>query len=185
MGVEIVKASIVHGKRRRDKWAPKMLQLHPGILEDPEIDGLSQGAFRLLVSSLCYSVQHDTNWFVTTSAMRRIMPRYRARYAAELVDAGLFHARGADGYEIREPSTGVYTYGRPAWKSKRLDSRVAIPIELRLAVYERDGFQCLECGAKDDLTLDHIHPFSLGGEDTYENLRTLCRSCNSKKGARV
>lgn len=35
------------------------------------------------------------------------------------------------------------------------------------------------------LSLDHIHPYSLGGEDTLGNLQTLCRPCNSRKGARV
>lgn len=56
---------------------------------------------------------------------------------------------------------------------------------LRAAVYERDGNTCLHCGATEALTLDHIHPWSLGGEDTFENLQTLCRSCNSKKGGRA
>ena len=32
---------------------------------------------------------------------------------------------------------------------------------------------------------DAIHPYSLGGEDTFDNLQTLCRPCNSRKGARV
>ena len=31
----------------------------------------------------------------------------------------------------------------------------------------------------------HIIPWSLGGEDTMENLQTMCRSCNSRKGNRV
>lgn len=64
-------------------------------------------------------------------------------------------------------------------------SRRHIPDELRFAVYERDGFTCLHCDATENLSLDHIHPYSLGGEDALENLQTLCRSCNSRKGARV
>lgn len=63
--------------------------------------------------------------------------------------------------------------------------RKAIPSALRRAVYERDGYACLHCGATDRLSLDHIHPWSRGGEDTLENLQTLCRPCNSRKGARV
>ena len=34
-------------------------------------------------------------------------------------------------------------------------------------------------------TRDHIFPRSLGGSDDLDNLRLLCRPCNSKKGARV
>lgn len=60
-----------------------------------------------------------------------------------------------------------------------------IPDALRMTVYERDGYTCLHCGATENLSLDHIHPYSRGGEDTLDNLQTLCRSCNSRKGARV
>lgn len=63
--------------------------------------------------------------------------------------------------------------------------RARIPGALREAVYERDGFACLHCGTTERLSLDHIHPWSLGGEDTLDNLQTLCRPCNSSKGARV
>jgi 5-methylcytosine-specific restriction endonuclease McrA len=67
----------------------------------------------------------------------------------------------------------------------RLAKRPPISPALRRAVYARDGHACVECGSKDRLSLDHIHPFSRGGEDTMENLRTLCLSCNSRKGDRV
>lgn len=73
-------------------------------------------------------------------------------------------------------------------KLKRFpDGRVRAKIadSLRAAVYERDGRACLHCGATERLSLDHIHPWSLGGPDTLENLQTLCRPCNSRKGARV
>lgn len=56
---------------------------------------------------------------------------------------------------------------------------------LRTQVFERDAYRCLHCGTHKELCADHIHPESLGGETTFNNLQTLCRSCNSKKGARV
>mgnify|MGYP000039870215 FL=1 len=55
---------------------------------------------------------------------------------------------------------------------------------LRMAVYERDGFKCVTCGIQKNLTCDHIKPESIGGETTFENLQTMCKSCNSSKGAR-
>lgn len=61
-------------------------------------------------------------------------------------------------------------------------SRRAISPEVRDAVRARDGDACVKCHATEDLTLDHIHPWSYGGPDTVENLQVLCRSCNSAKG---
>ena len=55
---------------------------------------------------------------------------------------------------------------------------------LRMKVYERDGFKCVTCSAQTNLSLDHIKPEVLGGEATLENLQTMCKSCNSRKGAR-
>ncbi len=54
----------------------------------------------------------------------------------------------------------------------------------RLNIFKRDGNECVYCGAKKALTLDHIIPKSLGGKDSWENLVTACSSCNSKKGNR-
>jgi 5-methylcytosine-specific restriction endonuclease McrA len=42
--------------------------------------------------------------------------------------------------------------------------------------------QCLKCGTKENLTLDHIKPLIKGGLNTLDNLQTLCGYCNSKKG---
>ncbi|OKI16598.1 hypothetical protein A6A07_11360 [Streptomyces sp. CB03911] len=61
-------------------------------------------------------------------------------------------------------------------------NRKTIPAATRAAVRDRDGHRCVSCGAVDDLTLDHIYPWSLGGSDTVDNLRVLCRPCNSRKG---
>lgn len=54
---------------------------------------------------------------------------------------------------------------------------------LRTKVFERDKYRCVGCGTHKDLAVDHIHPESKGGTDDLENLQTLCKSCNSKKGA--
>ena len=55
----------------------------------------------------------------------------------------------------------------------------------RREIYERDAYRCQECGDWHDLTIDHIVPRSQGGSDDPNNLRVLCRSCNSKKGAQM
>ena len=63
-----------------------------------------------------------------------------------------------------------------------------IPLGIRLKVLNRDNFRCVLCGrspATDigvELHLDHITPFSKGGEHTAKNLRILCKECNLGKG---
>jgi 5-methylcytosine-specific restriction endonuclease McrA len=56
---------------------------------------------------------------------------------------------------------------------------------LRTAVMERDAYRCKHCDDHINLSVDHIYPKSKGGSDDMDNLQTLCRSCNSKKGAKV
>lgn len=53
---------------------------------------------------------------------------------------------------------------------------------VRAAVYARDGFACVYCGAVERLTLDHVHAHSLGGPDDPRNLVTACKYCNASKG---
>lgn len=60
-------------------------------------------------------------------------------------------------------------------------------------VRERDGETCQECGATEDLTVDHIIPVSTfttadlaaGRQYDLDNLRVLCRSCNGRKQDRL
>lgn len=63
--------------------------------------------------------------------------------------------------------------------------KTPIPKELRRAVFERDGFRCRHCGDQFELHADHIYPESKGGATTLDNLQTLCRVCNFRKGKRV
>ncbi len=60
-----------------------------------------------------------------------------------------------------------------------------VPPALRDEIFERDGFKCLECGAEEKLTIDHIIPRSRKGDNGKENLRTLCNKCNAGKGNRI
>lgn len=63
--------------------------------------------------------------------------------------------------------------------------RRAIPRDVRLAVWERDGGRCVECSTDFDLQYDHVIPVALGGATTVENLQLLCGPCNRRKGAAI
>ena len=69
----------------------------------------------------------------------------------------------------------------------RVSSFVPVPykkiILSRKNILRRDGHRCQYCGRGDvPLTLDHVHPKSKGGEDSWENLVAACVKCNNKKG---
>ena len=56
------------------------------------------------------------------------------------------------------------------------------PAFTRFNVFLRDRFQCQYCGAKHDLTFDHVIPRHHGGVTTWENVVASCAPCNLKKG---
>ena len=60
-----------------------------------------------------------------------------------------------------------------------------IPSHIRSEVWYRDGGQCVICGAREYLELDHVIPRSKGGATTIDNLQVLCRKCNSQKSDRI
>jgi 5-methylcytosine-specific restriction endonuclease McrA len=60
------------------------------------------------------------------------------------------------------------------------------PLKLnRKRLYRRDDNQCVYCGSKKGLTIDHVLPKSRGGKNTWSNLVTCCSPCNLKKGNRT
>lgn len=63
---------------------------------------------------------------------------------------------------------------------------MAVSRRLRFEVLRRDGYACRYCGATAPdvkLTVDHVNPSALGGEDRPENLVTACAGCNGGKSS--
>lgn len=57
---------------------------------------------------------------------------------------------------------------------------------LRFEVLRRDGYTCRYCGGKAPdvtLTVDHVVPVTLGGDDDPRNLVTACADCNAGKSS--
>lgn len=56
---------------------------------------------------------------------------------------------------------------------------------LSIKVYEKFNNKCFNCNSENKLELDHHYPLSLGNPLTINNTVLLCRSCNSKKAAKL
>lgn len=62
-----------------------------------------------------------------------------------------------------------------------------INLRMRFLVMKRDNFKCCMCGRSPattvglELHIDHIIPWSKGGETIIDNLHTLCSDCNLGK----
>ena len=54
----------------------------------------------------------------------------------------------------------------------------------RFNLFLRDEFCCQYCGAKGDLTFDHVVPRARGGVTSWKNVVAACSSCNLRKGSR-
>lgn len=83
------------------------------------------------------------------------------------------------------PGWTKYLPPKPPPPRRTYPAKKPIPPSLRKAVLERDAYRCRHCGSHIDLCVDHIYPESKGGPTEMGNLQTLCRPCNSRKGASI
>jgi 5-methylcytosine-specific restriction endonuclease McrA len=95
------------------------------------------------------------------------------------------------------PASDVITHKNHTYLPKALTraQRSRRQSQSAARVFARDGHQCRKCGRHasryvleggaylSDLTVDHIIPQSCGGTDDLFNLTTLCRPCNTRRGA--
>jgi 5-methylcytosine-specific restriction endonuclease McrA len=62
-------------------------------------------------------------------------------------------------------------------QAHELHEQVHVTPDTRKCVFDRDGYQCVRCGATEGLSIAHILTKSKGGDDSLNNLIILCFSC--------
>ena len=89
--------------------------------------------------------------------------------------------RPANGHKLRS-----VTQSFPMPSVIRLNRYVNAPYKgvnlTRQNIFKRDGNECQYCGTRKELTIDHVTPRARGGIDSWTNLVTACKKCNTKKG---
>jgi hypothetical protein len=61
----------------------------------------------------------------------------------------------------------------------------SIPQDVKIAVAVRDEGLCQHCGTSTGpMQYDHVIPYSVGGDNSEENIQLLCRRCNAAKSNR-
>jgi hypothetical protein len=126
--------------------------------------------------SIVGSKAYVRRWGGWRAALAAFVKRVNDTSIADVADASTSEVVALD---ARSESTSAAPVSR------------SISLSLRYRVLCRDRFRCVACGAspaKDlgvELHVDHIIPWSRGGLNVEENLRTLCFDCNLGKGARM
>lgn len=140
---------------------------HPKTMQLPDQDRLA--AIGLWVSAGAWCAKYNTYGRVPKVFLTGLAHAPES-LAVALVSAGLW----------RETDDGWAFVHWRKWQDG--DYRKNIPVRVRAAVMERDGYTCVLCGATDNLSLDHIIRYRDDGPDTVENLRVLCMPCNLERG---
>jgi hypothetical protein len=130
------------------------------MFDSESVDDFSEKCYQAFLELVPY-------WQPTYAA---VVDTYGAQLSPEEVAAVI---AGRRKFQPKSPKTS----SRPEYSRH-------VPRKLRAAVFARDGFQCLSCGATDNLHADHIVAVANGGLTILDNLQTLCAAENLSKGAR-
>lgn len=105
----------------------------------------------------------------------------------QALTAFVSYINSGDKYDVPDAADPVFENHDEEKQPKHQKGHREPNLRLRFRVMQRDNFKCCLCGrnpATDPsvvLVVDHIYPWSKGGETTYDNLQTLCEECNLGK----
>jgi len=164
-----------HYKDRSPPW----IKLYNETLENYEFGSLNDATkgqligIWLLASRMDNKLPFDPRWIASKIN------------ATEPVDLEALYSSGFIlEYDESETAEQVATPAQQRAKANGFGSR-HISDEVKRIVWQRDGGNCQECGASDDIEYDHKHPVSKGGSSEVSNIQLLCRPCNRRKRVRV
>lgn len=160
-----------------DYWYPFYPQKH--LIKTLHLSAEADGAYRRLLDFFIVNgpIRFNTGALERITGCSKVSRAFvEATSLFEVVDGFLYQEQAAS---IREEFLE-----RNSYTKRRLEaSRHTALYDIRRAVFSKDSFRCNYCGCGDDLTVDHIVSVVKGGKNCLSNYQTLCRACNSSKGA--
>lgn len=88
--------------------------------------------------------------------------------------------------KIKDEVIGAYPEKKPKRRRKRNLRKYKLELEfnrIRGSILERDGHTCQKCGRREHLHVHHVQPLGEGGDNSSNNLITLCRDCHKEEHA--
>lgn len=112
--------------------------LDDGFPDHPKVLQLSDAAFRLHVAGLCYCNRLLTDGNIPTGYVSRLVPNFKTRTFAELLDSSVWHSEGHSCASCPQPQPGcVYVHDFLA--TNRSKERVLAEREKKAAAGRRGG----------------------------------------------
>jgi 5-methylcytosine-specific restriction endonuclease McrA len=141
----------------------------------PQVCGKECGSRRAVLKSVKWQKANPER---TVEIRKKAWAKYYDKNRQAMIDRAVQYSRDNGDWKRAQDS---------AYRAKRLGSPTAERFTLD-EIYERDGHRCHLCKKlvkRNEATMDHIVPASLGGPHTRANVALAHRSCNASKGNRV
>lgn len=115
-------------------------------------------------------------------ALEAFVKYINSEESLEVLNEDTIDTTWKDSVDVKTDSQNIESMSSTYHKTRR-----DINLRMRFKVMARDNFKCCICGRSPsstpglELHIDHIKPWSKGGETVMENLQTLCQDCNLGK----
>jgi hypothetical protein len=178
-------------RNRFGSWSEVLRQIgaRPNVQMNVELDTLLRNLLAVWIKLGRQPRQYDMRRPHSMFSMQPYMSRFGSWSKTLKVFSGWLHWNDPPS-EVRRPDTPdaePVAASAPPPKRARHKTRRQANLSQRFRVMLRDEFRCRLCGRSPathsgmHLEIDHIVPWSKGGETTDDNLQTLCSDCNRGK----